>query len=35
MAPTHILEAVDIVHTFLGRMRNTPQDQQEKIEWIK
>jgi len=34
-APTHILEAVDIVRTFLGRVRNAPKDQQEKIEWIK
>lgn len=34
-APTHILEAVSIVRTFLGRVRNAPKDPLEEIEWIK
>lgn len=34
-APTHILEAVSIVRTFLDRVRNAPKDPQEEIEWIK
>lgn len=34
-APTHIMEAVSIVRSFLVRVRDEPKDPQEEIEWIR